>query len=164
MPDDLTNENIKVPGRDVAPVITVPLTGIGPDGKAQTIEEPPGQTKVFQGSTNVLVHDFTYSQTKLSIPEGASITWRFPDTTSHDVTLANGPYGFASPFSRIGRTYTQRFTRPGRYKLFCSLHPVVMHELVDVRPAGSAAAASKARRGPPTGAGGPRGGSAQIHW
>jgi hypothetical protein len=25
--------------------------------------------------------------------------------------------------------------RPGRYKLFCTLHPIVMHEVVDVRAA-----------------------------
>ncbi|MEA2465934.1 MAG: hypothetical protein QOJ57_60, partial [Thermoleophilaceae bacterium] len=100
MPDDLTNENLEVPGREDAPVITVPLTGIGPNGKAQTIEEPPGKTKVLPGNANVLVHNFSYSQPKLSIPQGASITWKFPDTTSHDVTLANGPYGFSSPFSR----------------------------------------------------------------
>jgi plastocyanin len=107
----------------------------------------------------VLVHDYSYSQPNLSIPQGASITWRFPDTTSHDVTLANGPYGFSSPFSRVGRTYTQRFSRPGRYQLFCSLHPVVMHEVVDVRaPDGSATPAPAARRS------GASPGPTQIHW
>jgi plastocyanin len=160
LPDDLTNDNIAVPGRDVAPVIKVPLTGIGADGKAHTIDGPPGKTKVLNGSTKVLVHDYSYSQQKLSIPQGASITWRFPDTTSHDVTLANGPYGFSSPFSRIGRTYTQRFDRPGRYQLFCSLHPVVMHELVDVRSAGAAPARARAAGRSGSGSPDPK----QIHW
>jgi plastocyanin len=49
------------------------------------------------------------------------------------VTLASGPFGFSSLFLRAGRTYTQRFMRPGTYRLFCSLHPVLMHEVVDVR-------------------------------
>jgi plastocyanin len=159
LPSDLTNENINVPGRTEAPVVRVPLTGIGADGKAHTIDGPPGRVKVLNGNTNVLVHDYSYSQPKLSIPLGASITWRFPDTTSHDITLANGPYGFSSPFSRVGRTYTQRFSRPGRYQLFCSLHPVVMHEVVDVRqPAGSAAPAPAARRS------GASPGPTRIHW
>jgi plastocyanin len=161
MPPDLTNENLAVPGRTDAPVVTVPLTGIGPNGKAQTIEDVPGKTKVLSGNGNVLVHDFSYSVSKLSIPLGASITWKFPDTTSHDVTLANGPYGFSSPFSRIGRTYTQRFTRPGKYRLFCSLHPVVMHEVVDVREGGSSSRVRARRSGA---RGGSPGGSAQIHW
>jgi plastocyanin len=154
LPADLKNETIPVPGRDVAPVITVPLTGLGPDGRARTIDGPPGPVKVLNGSTGVLVHNFAFSRPKLSIPLGASITWRFPDSTSHDVTLANGPFGFSSLFSRAGRTYTQRFQRPGKYRLFCSLHPVVMHEVVDVRGAGAARAG---RSGPPAGA-------ALVHW
>src|SRR4051794_11789037 len=163
MPSDLTNENLSVPGRASAPVVTVPLTGIGANGKAQTIDDVPGRTKVLQGDGRVLVHDFSYSVSKLSIPLGSAITWRFPDTTSHDVTLANGPYGFSSPFSRVGRTYTQRFTRPGKYKLFCSLHPVVMHEIVDVREPG-AGAGGAAPKGPPSGSSGGRGSAKQIHW
>ena len=77
--------------------------------------------------------NFAYSHPNLSIPLGASITWRFLDSAQHDVTLANGPFGFSSPFSSSGATYKQKFVRPGRYKLFCTLHPVVMHEVVDVR-------------------------------
>jgi plastocyanin len=134
LPSDMTNANLDVPGRGTAPVVTVPLTRIGPNGRAQTINGLPGPTKVLYGGTNVLVHNYAFSKPKLSIPVGASIKWRFPDPISHDVTLANGPLGFASLFSRAGRTYTYRFRQPGTYKLFCSLHPVVMHEVVKVRP------------------------------
>ena len=127
---------------------------LGPDGRAHTIDGPPGPVKVLKGSTNVLVHNYAFSKPKLSIPLGARITWRFPDSVSHDVTLANGPLGFSSLFSRAGRTYTQNFRRPGKYRLFCSLHPVVMHEVVDVRVSGTARARSS---GPPAGA-------AIVHW
>lgn len=160
MPADLTNQNIDVPGRVDAPVVHVPLTGIGPDGRARTIDGPPGPTKFLNGDANVRVHDFQYSVPKLSIPLGATITWRFPDTTSHDVTLANGPFGFSSPFSRAGRRYTQQFVKAGRYQLFCSLHPVVMHEVVDVRPGGQA----RARRGASADAGGAGGSTVAFHW
>jgi plastocyanin len=151
LPSDLTNENIDVPGRATAPVVRVPLTAIGADGKAHTVNGLPGPTKVKRSDAKVLVHDFQFSEPKLSIPQGAKITWRFPDTTSHDVTLANGPVGFSSPFSRAGRKYTQRFDEAGKYRLFCSLHPVVMHEIVDVRPAdrdrARSGASAPARRG-----------------
>jgi plastocyanin len=133
-PSDLTNANISVPGRTVAPVITVPLTGIGPDGKAHEIDRPPGRTAVTQGNTLVRVQNYAYSRPNLSIPLGATVTWRFADPIEHDVTLANGPFGFSSAFQHSGTTYKQKFVRPGRYKLFCTLHPVVMHEVVDVRP------------------------------
>jgi plastocyanin len=152
LPSDLTNRNIDVPGRTKAPVIRVPLTAIGADGKAHPIESVPGRVKVKPGDAKVLVHDFQFSEPKLSIPLGAKITWRFPDTTSHDVTLANGPVGFSSPFSRAGRKYTQRFTQAGKYRLFCSLHPVVMHEVVDVRPPGKTSSRAQAS------------GAAPFHW
>jgi len=139
LPSDLTNDNIPVPGRAVAPVVTVPLTGLGPDGKAHEIDRPAGRTAVLGGDANVRVQNFAYSRPNLSIPLGATITWRFFDNTEHDVTLANGPFGFSSSFSRAGTTYKQKFVRPGRYKLFCTLHPIVMHEVVDVRAKGAGA-------------------------
>jgi plastocyanin len=133
LPADLTNNNAPEPGRTVAPVVTVPLTGLGPDGKAHEIDGPAGPTQYLNGSTQVRVQNYAYSRPRVSIPLGASITWRFLDSAEHDVTLANGPFGFSSPFSHSGATYKQKFVRPGRYKLFCTLHPIVMHEVVDVR-------------------------------
>jgi plastocyanin len=48
------------------------------------------------------------------------------------VTLAAGPVGFASP-SRSHGAFRFRFTKPGVYKLYCSLHPAQMTEIVTVR-------------------------------
>jgi plastocyanin len=50
------------------------------------------------------------------------------------VTLANGPVGFASRWSSRGARYTRRFHTPGTYRLFCSLHPIDMTQVVTVRP------------------------------
>jgi plastocyanin len=148
LPSDFTNDTIPVPGRPVAPVVTVPLTGLGPDGKAREIERPAGRIQYKKGDTTVRVQNYAYSRPNLSIPLGASITWRFLDNTQHDVTLANGPFGFSSAFQNPHTTYTQRFARPGHYKLFCTLHPVVMHEVVDVRPGHAKAASKRPRRRP----------------
>jgi plastocyanin len=63
---------------------------------------------------------------------GATFTWRFHGSVEHDVTLATGPAGFASPSMHSG-TFTYRFTRRGTYRLFCSLHPARMTQLVIVR-------------------------------
>jgi plastocyanin len=35
---------------------------------------------------------------------------------------------------KAGQSFTKRFDVPGKYKLFCSLHPVQMTQLVTVRP------------------------------
>ncbi len=78
------------------------------------------------------VGDYSFGAQRVSLPRGATFTWRFRGSVEHDVTLASGPVGFASPSMRHG-SYTFRFTRPGTYHLFCSLHPARMTQTVIVR-------------------------------
>ena len=49
------------------------------------------------------------------------------------MTLVSGPVGFSSPWTTSGGTFSHTFTRPGTYKLFCSLHPARMTEIIQVR-------------------------------
>ena len=78
------------------------------------------------------VGDFRYGVERVTLKRGATFAWRFIGRTAHDVTLASGPVGFASP-SMVRGTYRHRFTRPGVYRLFCSLHPTRMTQIVTVR-------------------------------
>ena len=79
------------------------------------------------------VDDLAYRVRNLSVPLGATVRWRFRGRSYHDVTLANGPVGFASRWSLRGATFSRRFTKPGTYRLFCSLHPIAMTQVIDVR-------------------------------
>jgi plastocyanin len=112
--------------------VTVPLTGLDRSGRAVAIERPPGPTVRGDGRTGIVVGDRSYSIRNLSIPVGASVSWRFRGVGLHDVTLANGPRGFASRWSLRGGSYARRFRVPGMYRLFCSLHPVEMTQTIDV--------------------------------
>src|SRR5205085_3890257 len=78
------------------------------------------------------VGDYAFGTQRVSIVRGATFTWRFVGSVAHDVTLASGPIGFASPDLTRG-TYSFRFTRRGTYRLFCSLHPSRMTQIVKVR-------------------------------
>jgi len=78
------------------------------------------------------VGDYSFGAQRISLRRGARFTWHFRGGVEHDVTLASGPAGFASPSMRSG-SFTYRFTRPGTYRLFCSLHPARMTQLVIVR-------------------------------
>lgn len=82
---------------------------------------------------------------KILLHQGDRLTWQF-DTDSpaefgigtldslHNVTLANGPEGFSSPNLDQGRTFTKKFNKPGKYELFCGLHPVSMTQEIVVKP------------------------------
>ncbi len=68
----------------------------------------------------------------MRVKRGATLNWQFSGQELHNVTLANGPIGFGSPNLDGDRTFTQRFTRNGKYRIFCALHPVQMSERVVV--------------------------------
>jgi plastocyanin len=76
--------------------------------------------------------DFAYGAPRVTIRRGSTFRWTFAGPSRHDVTLANGPVGFASP-SRARGSFSHRFAEPGTYRLFCSLHPTQMTQVVTVR-------------------------------
>jgi plastocyanin len=83
-------------------------------------------------ATSTSVDDFRYGVERISLPRGTTFTWRFRGAFEHDVTVVGGPEGFSAPWTLAG-TFTHRFTKPGRYRLFCSLHPAKMVQQITVR-------------------------------
>jgi hypothetical protein len=78
------------------------------------------------------VGDFAYSAPRVVLRRGSTFRWSFAGPSRHDVTLATGPVGFSSPSVATG-SFSFRFTKPGVYRLYCSLHPTTMTQVVTVR-------------------------------
>jgi plastocyanin len=76
--------------------------------------------------------DYAYGAPRVVLKRGTTFNWTFAGPSRHDVTLASGPFGFASP-TRSHGSFGFKFTHPGVYRLFCSLHPTQMTEIVTVR-------------------------------
>jgi plastocyanin len=121
------------PGRDRAPLVTPQLSALDAGGVARPVDDLAGPLRVLRGDATVAVAGVRFRPRKLSVPVGATVRWRFRDPLLHDVTLASGPRGFASAYSDRGATYRRRFAVPGEYRIFCSLHPVAMAQIVRVR-------------------------------
>ena len=134
LPDDLKQVGTKTKGRSRAPVFPVPLIGLNSKGRAVEVARPPGQIFTAGLSANLNVGDSFYTRRNISIAQGGSVTWAFGSVLQHDVTVADGPRGFNSDWMKAGQSFTKRFNVAGKYKLFCSLHPVQMTQLVTVRP------------------------------
>lgn len=81
---------------------------------------------------STVVGDFRYGVERISLSRGTTFTWRFTGAFQHDVTVVGGPEGFSAPWTTTG-TFTHRFTKPGTYRLFCSLHPAKMVQQITVR-------------------------------
>jgi plastocyanin len=73
------------------------------------------------GPARVEIQDFRYGPTEVTVPVGTRVTWTNHDEEPHTITSATGAFG--STGLGHDETFTQTFTRPGRYAYFCALHP-----------------------------------------
>jgi plastocyanin len=119
-------------GRSAPPHMQLTMARIRPDGYAHPYGGPAGATEFLGRSAAVVEGELAFGPERLSVPVGSSIRWRFKDRDLHDATLVTGPRGFSSP-PMHGGVYSHRFTLPGTYRVYCSLHPVEMQQVVTVR-------------------------------
>jgi hypothetical protein len=146
--DDVVDSYGLVQGRANPPRFTVPLTGRRPNGVARAIRRPPGRTVFLRDGSSIVADDFFFSRRNVVLDRGSTLNWRVgrdrdcegglgvgnrPGCTLHNVTVASGPRGFSSTNLNDGRVYSRRLTRPGKYRIFCALHPVDMTQTVTVR-------------------------------
>jgi plastocyanin len=122
------------PGRTGPIPFTIPLTGLDASGQATPINAPPGAIQNAKSGSVIPVGDRFFGDPNLRVRQGSTLTWQFASTELHNVTLANGPLGIGSDNLDANRTFTQKFSRPGTYRLFCALHPVQMQERIVVKP------------------------------
>jgi len=122
-----------VSGCEPIPALTLDLGNPGPPPKITVplLRKPSGPLRKNIRST--WVGDYRYGAQRVTVKRGTTFTWRFIGSVDHDVTLASGPEGFSSRSMRGGATYRHRLTRRGTYKLFCSLHPMRMTQIITVR-------------------------------
>jgi len=63
-----------------------------------------------------------YAPAKVTIKKGGKVRFKWhPSFDMHDVNVKSGPQQFKSPLQASG-TWTRRFTKPGKYVLYCSQH------------------------------------------
>ena len=133
LPTDMETLGSPLAGRATPPDFTVPLTGLDANGQAVTIKGPPGKLKKVKGGAVIPVGDRFFSRPNVQVKVKKGLTWQFSSNELHNVTLANGPAGIASPNLNANRTFWSQLPKKGTYNFFCSLHPVQMHQRVVVK-------------------------------
>ena len=102
------------PGRTGPIPFRIPLTGLDANGKATTIERPPGPNQSGSATARRSPSATASSAAQRSvIRRGRQAELAFKGSELHNVTLANGPSGIGSANLDGGRTYTQQL-RPRR--------------------------------------------------
>ncbi len=69
----------------------------------------------------VTIDNFTFSPKTLTVTVGTTVTWINQDDTPHRVASVDKV--FASDALDTGDRYSYRFTAPGTYRYYCSIHP-----------------------------------------
>jgi hypothetical protein len=123
LPGDVRYLGSAAAGRRSPPHVVVPLMGFDRSGHAHVIDRPPGAFYLLKGGDTVQIKNYSFSRPDVAVPVGASVRWNFGDSVPHNVTVADGPRGFASTSQSKGGRFSYRFTVRGTYRLFCSLHP-----------------------------------------
>jgi plastocyanin len=130
LPTDVQTLHDTRPGRSKVPLMHIPINARR-SGAARPIVRPAGAPTWAAGGP-LEVSNFVVEPANAVIAQGSTLRWRFWGETLHTVTVADGPQGFSSPNLSDGREFSHRFTRPGTYRLYCSLHPVDMVSTIRV--------------------------------
>jgi plastocyanin len=83
-------------------------------------------------SAQVKVADNYFSVKRLTVGDGAKVTWKWTGVLYHNVTVLHGPARFSSRTQAAG-TFSHVFSKPGTYTLYCTIHPKTMQMVVVVK-------------------------------
>jgi plastocyanin len=120
-------------------LILVALAGLWPAPLvlADTTLAPSAST------TQINIDNYAFKPATVTIPAGASVTWKNLDDDPHTATADNG--AFDSKGLAQGDTFTFRFTKPGTYDYHCSVHPFMKATIVVQASSSDAALHEEAR-------------------
>ncbi len=128
LPADATQSTMRPGLRTAAPYQPVPLYRL--EGRrAVEIDEPDGPVVATR---RVDLAAYRFQPQRVRVRAGARVTFRFRDRAAHNLTFASGPRPLGGQTHTRGHRVSERLTVPGRYQLFCNLHPMTMREQIDV--------------------------------
>jgi amicyanin len=69
-----------------------------------------------------------YDRPTLTVPVGTTVTWLNKDEDVH--TVVSTTLTFRSPGLETDDAYSYKFTKPGVYQYFCTLHPLMIGKVI----------------------------------
>jgi plastocyanin len=78
--------------------------------------------------TKIVVKDFMFNPTPLTVKAGSTVTWTNMDDEPHTVVSDSGI--FKSGGIDTNESFSFRFDKPGTYHFTCSIHPRMVGTIV----------------------------------
>ena len=115
---------------------SAPAPAATPKPKPSPTPTPAAMT----AGSEAQIQDFSFAPSNISVPMGATVTWRNGGEAQHTVTAVGG--SFDSEMIESGGSWTRTFETAGTFAYVCAFHPA-MEGVVEVT-AGEVAAAPPA--------------------
>ena len=77
----------------------------------------------------VVIEDYSFSPSTLTLPAGTTVTWTNRDSMPHTVISAGNRFP-KSAMLKPGQSYSSNFAAPGTYSYFCSIHPRMTGKII----------------------------------
>ena len=117
-----------VPGRHSLAVVDTTLSGaMAMPAAAMHGEAKPVRSRAL-APNQIGIDNFTFTPPRLTVTAGTEVTWINYDDVPHVIADAKG--SFASKVLDTNQRYSRRFTTPGTYEYFCSIHPTMTGQIV----------------------------------
>jgi amicyanin len=81
-----------------------------------------------QAGPRIEIAKHKYSLPTLTVPAGTTVTWLNRDEDVH--TVVSTTQAFRSGALETDETYSYKFTKPGVYQYFCTLHPLMTGKVI----------------------------------
>jgi plastocyanin len=104
------------------------LLATGPAAAADGATSQPGASAP-QASYAVEIRNFTFTPKDLLVAAGARIVWTNRDDEPHLVVSAGGAFK-ASPALDTNDSFAVVLAKPGTYKYYCGIHPMMVGQIV----------------------------------
>ena len=79
-------------------------------------------------TAKILVKDFMFNPTPLTVKSGSTVTWTNMDDEPHSVVSDTG--AFKSGGMDTNESFSYKFDKPGTYHFTCSIHPRMVGTVV----------------------------------
>ena len=92
----------------------------------------PWATGVAQAgeARDVVIHNYSFTPSTLTIPVGATVTWTNQDFDVHTVVADDSPPTFKSAGLDTDDSFSFAFNKAGTYSYHCSVHPRMTGKIV----------------------------------
>ena len=78
----------------------------------------------------IVIDNFAFTPTALTVPVGAEVTWVNRDDVPHTATGTTKPRAFDSGALDTDQTYSHVFTHAGEFEYFCAVHPKMTGKVI----------------------------------